>query len=163
MFINVVMNTLGLQTIVATDIFDGSITGLGAVMVVGADIKLLKEPKLTVAASADIIRFRVCWSNYSSASGTDVVITDAVPVGTTYVPDAASDALCTPVAGVNVITSYSISTSPTMPPAIDFITISGAAQPPGGPSGTGARWMRWTVDMIGVWTTGCLCYRVRVD
>jgi len=50
-FINVSMTRLGLQTIVAQDTQDGSINGLGTVMVVAADVKLEKRKKLAVAAS----------------------------------------------------------------------------------------------------------------
>src|SRR5207244_2871806 len=40
LFLNVSLSRLGFQTIVAVDTVDGSITGLAALQVVGADVKL---------------------------------------------------------------------------------------------------------------------------
>ena len=153
LFFNVTLSRLGLQTIVGSDTADGSITGLTAVMVVGADVKLTKEPRLTVGASGDIVSFRVCWSNYSSASAFTFVITDAVPRGTTFLPEAGTAAFdCGNTDGLPPVTAYSTATSVTPPAA--FTT--------GNPT-AGTFWLRWTIPMSGVGTTGCVCYRVTVN
>ncbi len=153
-FVNVTFNKLGIQTIVATDTVDGSIVGLGAIMVVGADVKITKDPRLSIQASGDTVQFKVCWSNYSSASAFSFVITDAVPVGTTFVPEATTGAFnCGSTDGVPVTVSYSTATSATPPPVFTD----------GLPPGATTRWLRWTVPMAGVQTTGCLCYRVSVN
>ncbi len=153
MFVNVTLTRLGLQTIVGTDTVDGSITGLTAVVVVGTDVKLTKEPRLAVGASGDTVSFRVCWSNYSSASAFTFVITDAVPMGTTFLPEAGTAAFdCGSTDGVSIIPAYSTATSVTPPAA--FTTANPLA---------GTRWLRWTIPMAGVATTGCACYRVTVN
>jgi len=152
-FIQVTLTKLGLQTIVASDTSDGSITGLTAVMVVGADVKLFKQPRLSVQASGDTVQFQVCWSNYSSTSAFSFVITDAVPMGTTFVPEASTAPLdCGNTDGTPVVVSYSTSTSTT--PPTPFTTGNPIA---------GTRWLRWTVGMAGVGTTGCGCFRVTVN
>ena len=162
MFMQVRFSELGLQSIVATDAYDGSIIGLSTIMVVGADVKLTKEPRVLLGASGDAVGFRVCWSNYSSASALQFVITDAIPQGTTYVPEALSDSLCsfTPGNPVSLVpagqAAYSVDTSGTMPPAGSFITTGGS------PPDT-ARWLRWTLGEVGVRTSGCVCYKVRID
>ncbi len=153
LFLNVTLTRLGMQTIVASDINDGSITGLTSVMVVGADVKLYKFPKLSVAASGDTVQFQVCWSNYSSASAFSFVITDALPVGTSFVPEATTAPFdCGNTDGQPVTVSYSTATSVTPPPT--FTTGNPAA---------GTRWLRWTVPMAGIGTTGCGCFRVSVN
>jgi uncharacterized repeat protein (TIGR01451 family) len=152
-FVNVVMNRLGLQTIVAADTIDGSITGLATLMVVGADVRLTKRPALAVQASGDTVNFQVCWSNYSSASAFTFVITDAVPMGTTFVPEAGTAAFhCGNTDGVNPVVAYSTATTVTPPPAFTD----------GNPI-LGTRWLRFTVPVSGVQTTGCVCYRVTVN
>jgi uncharacterized repeat protein (TIGR01451 family) len=154
LFFNVSLSRLGLQSIVAQDTMDGSITGLTAVNVVGADVKLTKEPRLMVAASGDAVRFRVCWSNYSTASAFTFVITDAVPVGTDFVPEGALSAFdCGNTDGTAPMVSYSTSTSVTMPPAASFTTANPV---------TGTRWLRWTLPMAGVQTSGCVCFRALI-
>jgi uncharacterized repeat protein (TIGR01451 family) len=157
-FLNVTLSRLGVQTIVAADTADGSITGLAAILVVGADVKLTKQPLLSIAASGDTVRFKVCWSNYSSASAFTFVVTDAVPLGTTYVPDAATAMDCGNTDGTPVTVSYSTATSTTAPAPGSFISISGAT-----PAVAGTRWLRWTALAAGVQTTGCFCYRVAVQ
>ncbi len=155
MFINVTMTKLGLQTIVGMDTVDGSILGLTTVMVVGADVKLTKTPGLSIAASGDTVRFQVCWSNYSSASAFSFVITDAIPMGTTFLPEATTAPFdCGSTDGVAVTVSSSTSTSAVAPPAASFA----AGLPP-----VGTKWLRWTVPMAGVQTTGCACFRVTVN
>jgi uncharacterized repeat protein (TIGR01451 family) len=153
-FINVIFNQLGLMTIVAADIADGSIVGLGTIMVVGVDVKLTKEQRLTIAASGDTIRFKICWSNYSSASAFTFVVTDAVPLGTTYVPEVPSAMNCGSTDGVAMTVAYSLDT--TTPP-VTWTTAAGML-----PAGT-PRWLRWTVPVSGVQTTGCACFRVSVN
>jgi len=156
-FMMVSLTVLGTQTIVAGDTLDGSITGLAATLVVGADIKLEKRKKLTVAASGDTVEFQICWSNYSSASGFSFTITDAVPMGTTYVPEIASTALCagsTPVPGVTVW--YSTATT-TTPPGT-FTSVPGTGSPLGN-----SRWLRWTIRDAYVNSTGCVCFKVSVN
>jgi uncharacterized repeat protein (TIGR01451 family) len=153
-FMNVTFTRLGLQSIVANDTADGSITGLGTVLVVGVDVKLTKEPRLMVAASGDTVQFRVCWSNYSSASAFTFVVTDAVPAGTTFVPEASSAALsCGNTNGVAVTVGYSTQASGTLPPPASFTNGNPVA---------GTRWLRWTVQYAGVQTTGCVCFRTAV-
>ncbi len=158
MFVNVTLSRLGVQTIVAADTVDGSITGLGVVLVVGADVKLSKLPPLSIAASGDTVQFRICWSNYSSASAFTFVVSDAVPVGTVYVPDAATAMNCGNTDGTPVDVAYSLATSATIPPPASFVAIAGATAPP-----AGTRWLRWTAFVAGVQTTGCFCYRVSVQ
>ncbi len=154
-FVNVTMTRLGLQTIVGTDTTDGSIVGITAVNVVGADVKFTKEPRLTVAASQDTVQFRVCWSNYSSASAFVFTMTDAVPRDTTFLPEAGTWAFwCGSTDNVPVVTSYSTATTPTVPAAASWITANPVA---------GTRWLRWTIPMAGVQTTGCACFRVTVN
>ncbi len=154
-FLNVSLSQLGLQTLVASDTVDGSITGLTTIMVVGADVRLEKRPRLSVQASGDTVRFQVCWSNYSSASAFSFVITDAVPMGTTFVPEATTAPFdCGSTDGVVPVTASSGSTSATVPPAASFA----AGNPP-----AGTRWLRWTLPMAGVQTTGCVCFRVSVN
>ncbi len=154
-FLNVSLSRLGFQTIVAVDTVDGSITGLAALQVVGADVKLSKQPSLVIAASGDTVRFRVCWSNYSSASAFSFVITDAVPQGTAFVPEAGTAAFdCGNTGGATVDVAASTATSATVPPPGSFA----AGNPP-----STARWLRWTVNVAGVNTTGCVCYRVSVN
>ncbi len=153
LFFNVTLTRLGLQTVIASDTTDGSITGLTAIMVVGADVKLIKSPSLTLAASGDTVTFRVCWSNFSSASAFTFVISDAVPRGTTFVPEASSAAFnCGNTDGVVPIAAYSTTASVTPPAA--FTEANPVA---------GALWLRWTIPMSGVGTTGCICYRVTVN
>jgi len=152
LFFNVTLYKLGLQSIIGVDTVDGSVSGLGATMVVGADIKLTKSPNLTVGASGDIVPFRICWSNYSSASGFTFVITDAVPMGTSFLPEAGTAAFdCGNTHGVVSQVSYSTSASVTPPAMTDGNPI------------TGSRWLRWTIPQAGVNTTGCICYRVTVN
>jgi uncharacterized repeat protein (TIGR01451 family) len=153
-FIQVVFTKLGMQTIVASDTTDGSITGLASVMVVGVDVKLTKEQRFTIAASGDTVQFKICWSNYSSASAFTFVITDAVPVGTTYVPEVPSAMSCGSTDGVSLAVAYSTST--TSPPTGTYTTASGMLP-------TGVRWLRWTAPLVGVQTTGCACFRLSVD
>jgi len=152
-FMNVSFNALGIQSIIAIDSADGSISGLGATMVVGADVKLSKAPRLSVAASGDTVRFQVCWSNYSSTSAFSFVMTDGIPVGTTFVPEAGTAAFdCGNTKGQTINTAYSTSTSATPP----------AGFTDGNPI-AGTRWLRWTIPYAAVNTTGCACYRVSVN
>ncbi len=154
-FVNVTMTRLGMITLIATDILDGSITGLAAINVVGADIRFWKDPAFSVAASADTVQFRICWSNYSSASAFNFTITDAVPRNTTYLPEAGTWALsCGNTDNLGLGVAYSTATSATMPPAASFTS--------GNPTAP-TRWLRWTVPMAGVQTTGCACFRVTVN
>jgi hypothetical protein len=155
MFFNVTFTKLGLNAIVGIDIFDGSITGLGSFMVVGTDVKLFKEPRLVIAASGDTVQFKICWSAYSSASAFTFVITDAVPRGTTYVPEVASAMMCGSTSGVAAMVAYS-PTASASPPAT-FTSVPSAAPP------AGLSWLRWTVPVVGVKTTGCACFRVSVN
>jgi len=155
LFFNVSMTKLGMQTIVATDAADGSITGMAVINVVGVDVKLTKEPPLQIAASSDTVRFKLCWSNYSSASAFTFVITDAVPMGTSFLPEAAATALsCGSTDGIALGVAFSLIASPTMPAAASFTTGNPVA---------GTRWLRWTVPWAGVETTGCACFRVVVQ
>jgi uncharacterized repeat protein (TIGR01451 family) len=134
---------------------DGSIVGVAAITVVGVDVRFVKEPRLVVAASGDTVQFKVCWSNYSSASAFTFVITDAMPMGTTFVPEAGVSALtCGGTDGITLGVAYTTLASPTMPGAASFT---------GGNPVAGTRWLRWTVPYAGVETTGCACYRARID
>jgi len=154
-FVNVSMARLGTHTLVAGDSTDGSITGLTTLMVVGVDVKLTKEPRISLAASGDTVKFRICWSNYSSASAFTFVVTDAVPTGMTFVPEAAVSALdCGSTDGVGLGTSYSTTASAAVPGAASFTSGNPVA---------GTRWLRWTVPMAGVQTTGCACFRATVN
>ncbi len=155
LFVNVTMTRLGLQTLVAVDTMDGSINGLATVMVVGVDVRLTKEPRLNIAASSDTVQFRICWSNYSSGSAFTFVVNDAVPRGTTYLPELGTWALtCGSTDGVAPLVTYSTATTPGVPGAASFVTGNPVAA---------TRWLRWTVPIVGVETTGCLCFRVTVN
>jgi len=157
-FVNVVFNVLGQQSIVAADTIDGSITGLASFMVVGVDVKFTKEQRLTVAASGDTVQFKLCWSNYSSTSAFSFTITDSVPQGTTYVPDNVTAMNCgNSGGGVTVDVAYSSSTSATAPGPASFVTVAA------GPVPAGAMWLRWTVKNVYVKSTGCVCFRVGVQ
>lgn len=153
-FVNVTLTTLGMQTIVGQDTTDGSINGLTAILVVATDIKLTKVPVLSIAASGDTVQFRVCWSNYSSASAFTFVITDAVPMGTVYVPEAMTAMDCGNTKGQPLTVAYSTATSAGVPAAASFTNGAPIA---------GTRWLRWTLPYAGVNTTGCACYRVTVN
>jgi uncharacterized repeat protein (TIGR01451 family) len=155
-FFSVTFNKLGLQTLVATDVTDGSINGLATFMVVGVDVKLFKEPRLMIAASGDTVRFKVCWSNYSSASAFSFTITDAVPRGTVYVPDNVTAMDCGSTDGVTMKVSYSTS-AVALPPNGSFTTVPSGSLP------SGVQWLRWEVPVVGVQTTGCACFRISVD
>jgi len=124
--------------------------------VVGVDVKLFKEQRLTIAASGDIVKFRICWSNYSSASAFSFIVTDAVPMGTTYVPDNVTAMDCGSTDGVVMTVSYSTS-AVALPPNGSFTTVPSGSLP------SGVRWLRWSVPMAGVQTTGCACFRVLVN
>jgi uncharacterized repeat protein (TIGR01451 family) len=160
MFFRVIFSDIGLQTIVASDTMDGSITGLASVMVVGADVKLYKlanEARLNIVASGDLTQFKICWSNYSSASAFTFTITDAVPMGTTYVPEVATSMSCGNTDGATLKVAYSTST--TVPaPTTSYVEISGTAQ-----ADAQTHWLKWTVPVVGVQTTGCACFRVTIN
>ena len=153
LFMNVTLYKLGSQTIVGLDEMDGSITGLTSVMVVGAAVNLTKQPGLALASSGDTVQFRLCWSNYSSATAFDLTITDAVPMGTNLVSGMVTDFICGVKGDVDVDVAYSTATSLTAP------ALFSAASP--GIPGT-ARWLRWTVKDAGIKATGCVCFRVSV-
>ena len=152
-FFQVTFTKLGLQTFIPSDITDGTITGLTTIMVVGADVHLTKEQRFQIAASADTVQFRVCWSNYSSASAFTFVITDAVPMGTTFLPEAGTASFnCGNTDGVAPVVAYS--TAPSVTPPAAFTEANPIA---------GTRWLRFTLPISGVQTTGCICYRVTVN
>lgn len=157
-FVRVNFTALGLQTLVASDIYDGSITGLASFMVVGADIKLFKEPAFGVAASGDTVRFRVCWSNYSTASGVNVVITDAIPMGTTYVPGTDTTVLCSATPGKVPTVQMAWSSSSSAVPPTDFASVANPTQAP-----VSTRWLRWTLGRVDILSSGCVCYRVGIN
>jgi uncharacterized repeat protein (TIGR01451 family) len=158
-FVQVQFTKIGMQTIVAMDTMDGSINGLTAIMVVAADIKLEKRKKLSVAASGDTVQFWICWSNYSSATGYSFTITDAVPNGTTYVPELASNAICgqngPATASASMAASNSTSTSA---PNTAFVYVAPATSP-----ANTTRWLRWTIRDVYVNSTGCVCFKVIVN
>jgi uncharacterized repeat protein (TIGR01451 family) len=152
-FFNVVFNKLGQQTLIAADTIDGTITGFASIMVVGVDVKLTKVPRLVSGASGDLVKFSVCWSNYSSASAFTFVITDAIPMGTAFFPEASTAAFdCGSTLPMNARVAYSTATSTTPPAA--FTEANPVA---------GTRWLRFTIPQIGINTTGCACYRVSVN
>jgi uncharacterized repeat protein (TIGR01451 family) len=158
-FINVSFTKLGMQTIMATDTMDGSIVGVASFQVVGADIRLEKRKPLSVAASGDTVQFRICWSNYSSATGYSFTITDAVPNGTSYVPELAGNAICGQNgpydAGVSMAASNATSTTP---PNTAFVYVAPATSP-----AASTRWLRWTIRDVYVNSTGCVCFKVIVN
>jgi len=154
-FVKVSFTKLGMQTIVISDIADGSITGLASLVVVGVDVKLEKQPRFAIQASGDNVVFKICWSNFSDASAITFVVTDAVPMGTNYTPVAGTANLVCgfprgPAPVVDV--AYSTATSTTPP----------ATWSAGNPV-TGTRWLRWTVKHVYVNSTGCLCFNVSVQ
>ncbi|MEK7475735.1 MAG: hypothetical protein AAB152_08895 [Candidatus Coatesbacteria bacterium] len=154
-FLNMSMSDLGSQALIAVDTADGSITGIASILVVGADIKLEKRPPFSIAATGDTVQFRICWSNYSSASGFTFVVNDAVPMGLTFLPEGSAAALdCGNTDGVPVTVAYATTASPAVPAAASFTAGNPVA---------GTRWLRWTVPVAGVQTTGCACFRVTVQ
>jgi uncharacterized repeat protein (TIGR01451 family) len=156
LFCSVTFNKIGPATIVASDISDGSILGVGTVMVVGVDVKLFKEPRFSIAASGDAVQFRICWSNYSSASAFSFVVTDAVPQGTVYLPENITAMNCGSTDGVTMTVSYSTA-AVALPPNGSFTTVPSGSLP------SGVYWLRWTIQVVGVQTTGCACYKVSVN
>lgn len=156
LFIGVFMNKIGDQPIVAVDTTDGSISGLTSIRVVGADIKFTKHPPLSVVASGDTVQFKICWSNYSSASAIDFVITDALPNGFTYLTDpvqAVGDHFCGATYGFpDQFVAYSTSDNQ----ATSFVPLI----PP--PSGI-VKWLRWTIPTVSVDSTGCVCFQAKVN
>jgi len=156
-FVNVMFTRLGLQTIVAVDMLDGSINGLTAILVVAADVKLEKRKRLSIAASGDTVQFQICWSNFSSATAFSFTITDAVPMGTTYVPEVASTMLCGSSAPVPGITVWYSTATTTTPPGT-FTSVPGTGSPLGN-----TRWLRWTIRDVYVNSTGCVCFKVSVN
>jgi len=158
LFFNVTLFQMGLVSLVGTDILDGSILGITSIMVVGADVRIEKRNKLTVAASGDTVRFQLCWSNYSSATAYSFTITDAIPRGTDYYPEDPANAIC----GQNGPATASVimaagGASGTTPPAA--MTTYNPGTPP--PSTT--RWLRWTISHAYVNATGCVCFKVLVN
>jgi uncharacterized repeat protein (TIGR01451 family) len=154
-FVKVSFTKLGMQTIVASDIADGSITGLATVMVVGVDVKLNKEPRLGIQASGDNVVFKVCWSNFSDASAMTFVVTDAVPMGTTYVTvGGTANLICGPVRGPAPVIDVAYSTATSTTPPATFTTGNPVA---------GTRWLRWTVKHVYIESTGCVCFNVSVQ
>jgi len=156
-FINVSFSSIGLKTVIASDTMDGSITGLATILVVAADIKLEKRKRLSVAASGDTVQFWICWSNYSSTTGYSFTITDAVPNGTTYVPELAGLAVCGQNGPFDASVSLAASASTTTTPPTNFATVN-----PGSTAGGTTRWLRWTVRDVYVNSTGCVCFKVSV-
>jgi uncharacterized repeat protein (TIGR01451 family) len=154
-FVNVTMTQLGLQSLVAMDTMDGSITGITTIMVVGADVRFFKQPALTVAASGDTVNFKICWSNYSSASAISFVVTDAVPVGTTYIPQVATNHICGTTKAITYDFAYSTSTGSAAPTS-GWVTTTGTPV-------ANTYWLRWTIRSIDIDTSGCACFRVKVD
>lgn len=154
-FAGVVMQKLGLQNIIAADTVDGSIVGLGVTMVVGVDLKLTKDPYYSTLASGDTVQFRICWSNFSSASALELVITDAVPKGTQYLPADPAAHLCGGTYGDLTDVTVAYSTTDNQPAS--FQTMAG---PVSSPLPT---WLRWTVPVIGIKTTGCVCFEAMVN
>jgi len=154
-FVKVTMNILGLQALVAMDTMDGSITGITTVMVVGADVRFWKEPVLTVGASGDTVSFKICWSNYSSASAMGFVVTDAVPVGTTYIPQVASNHICGTTKTIAYDFAYSTSTG-SAPPTSGWVNTNGTPV-------ANTYWLRWTIKSIDIDTSGCACFKVKVN
>ncbi len=157
LFINVTLLRPGVQTIVAVDSFDGSITGVVNMLVAAADVKLFKEPPLSVVSSGDIVQFKICWSNYSNATALRFEITDKIPDGTVYLPDPVTSALCGATLPVNVYMAYSALVTPIMPGPKEWTTMTTGTPP------ANATWLRWTIDSTGVKTTGCVCFRVSVN
>lgn len=57
--------------------------------------------------------------------------------------------------------NYIIDVGPyPVPPfnTINIVTITGAASP-----SAGTRWLRWTLDMVSVNSSGCVCYRLKIN
>jgi hypothetical protein len=61
---------------------------------------------------------------------------------------------CKSTDGVPMAVSYSTLTSPTVPTAASFTTGNPVA---------GTRWLRWTMPMAGIQTTGCSCHRIQIQ
>jgi hypothetical protein len=79
----------------------------------------------------------------------------AVPVGTTFVPEATAAGLnCGSTDGVTLAVAYSTLTVPVMPGPASFTTANPVSN---------TRWLRWTVPVAGVQTTGCACFRVAIN
>jgi len=154
LFYSVQFTRLGMQTIIAMDITDGSITGVTALMVVGVDVKLTKKDPLAISATGDVVQFRICWSNYSSSSALSFVITDAVPMGTTYIQQIATNHVCGTTSPIVYDLAFSTATSSTPPGT--FTTTTGTPL-------TETRWLRWSIKSVDVNTTGCACFKVKVD
>jgi len=104
------------------------------------------------------VQFWICWSNYSSATAYSFTITDAVPMGTTYVPELASQAVCGQNGPYDSSVSLAASASTTTTPPTNFSTVN-----PGSTAGATTRWLRWTVRDVYVNSSGCVCFKVVVN
>ena len=124
-----------------------------AVSTAQAGIELTKNPAVQPGGFGDTVRFTICWSNFSTETAFTFVITEAVPLSTTFIPEASTAAFdCGNSTGVSPTTAYSTANSVTPPAA--FVSGNPVA---------GTRWLRWTLPQAGTPTTGCVCYRVTVE
>lgn len=154
-FVPVTMESVGFQSIVINDTLDGSITGITTVRVVGVDVKFFKEPRSAVAASGDTVQFKICWSNFSSGSALEFVITDAVPGSMRYLQEDPLYNFCDDGTYGRPAGTAAFSSTDSNP--LSFSDI-----PAGGTSAT-VTWLRWTVPMVAPRTSGCACFKAVVD
>ena len=131
----------------------------GPVLAASADLKLMKDPPLSVGGIGDTFEFRISWSNFSAESAQNLVITDRIPSPAAYVPEALGFSLegsSVPLTyGVDWWAAYSTDPDTAVPPNALFVTTPGT--PP-----EGVYWLRWTIADVGVASSGTLAYRVRL-
>ncbi len=158
-FCNVIMRRLGLQTIIVSDSQDGSITGMAGLQVVGVNVKFRKEPDMVPMSSGDTVNFKICWSNFSSGSAFDFVVTDRVPSGFEYIPGYSADHFCGATYGFGTAPfQSSVAFSVTGNNHGDFTTLTTGTSP------TNVTWLRWTIPQaVGANTTGCLCFKAKIQ
>jgi len=79
-------------------------------------------------------------------------------MGTTYVPELASTAVCGQNGPFDASVSLAASASTTTTPPTNFATVN-----PGSMPGGTTRWLRWTVRDVYVNSSGCVCFKVVVN
>ena len=155
-FFSVSLYALGEQAITVADTLAGSMTGLARITVTdGPRLILTGSPRLAIADSGTIVQFRVCWSNSGTDSVFSLLLTDAVPTHSVFVPEASADGLdCGNTFGLPLTVGYSTVATPTVPAPDSFADGNPVA---------GTRWLRWTVPVVGPVATGCGCFRAQVQ
>ena len=124
---------------------------------VGVNVKLFKEPTNVAVASGDEVQFKICWSNYSSGTAENFLITDRVPNGFSYVDNVydSDDHFCGATHGFSDDSTVTYSTEDSDLP-ITFTEMSFEV--------AGVQWLKWSIpSAVSANTTGCVCFKAKVD